>query len=181
VTTYQAPIAVDWPVLSTVNAAGLNTGLRDPLKFFRSRPQAVLTRNAAATITSVATYTRVIWDATLYDTNIVYAAAAPSYAYAQCPGYYLVYAKYTFGNYAGGYRALQVRQNAQQNPAAGIGLDFQLVEPVPGTNTILRSQCTTYMYSQDRIELFVYQTSGATQNVVTGVANLFVGLLWLGA
>jgi hypothetical protein len=181
VTLYQAPIAADWPVLSTVNAAGLNANLRDPAKFFRSRPQSLFTRAAAATITSVATYTRVIWDTVVYDTNTSWAPVTPSYAWVQCPGNYLVYAKYSFGNYGTGYRAMQIRKNSGANPVAGTGLDFALIEPVPATNTVMRQYTTTYMASQDAVEVFVYQTSGATQNVVVGMPNLFLGLLWLGA
>lgn len=180
-TIYQPPVAVDWPVLSTVNAAGLNTGLRDPAKFFRSRPQALVTRAAAATLASGATYTRVIWDTAVYDTNTQSIAGTPSYLWVQCPGYFLIYVKYTFGNYGTGYRGLQLRKNSGTNPVGGTGLDLQLVEPVPTTNTIIRAVATTYMLSQDTLEVFVYQTSGATQNVVVGMPNLFFGLLWLGS
>lgn len=180
-TVYQPPIAADWPMLSTVTAAGLNAGMRDPAKFFRSRPQALVSRAAGATIISTGAYSRVIWDTGIHDTNTQWIVGTPSYLWVQCPGHYLVYGKYSFGNYGTGYRAMQLRKNSGTNPAGGSGLDTDLVPFVPSTNTVIRAVASTYMLSQDTVEMFVYQTSGLTQNVVIGMPNMYLGLLWLSA
>lgn len=182
-TTYDAPATqATWTDGQKVNAAALNTQLRDPMNWLRNVPQTLIYRNAAASLNSVATYSVVTWDTAYYDTNTGWAPVSPTRVWVQAPGRYMVVGRYCFsssGASGTGARAGMMRMNSGGVSTLGTLIDSDVAPIVSGSSTTWRSVMYVQCVSQDYFEMFVYQTSGGALPFVTGMlCNLTIK--WVG-
>jgi hypothetical protein len=175
------PTLKTWSDGARVTAADFNDQIRDGLGALLNPPQALVHRtDASATLASGTTYIATPWQVAATDTDGMWNAANPTRLTIGTAGYYLIQAKYVWGNYAAGYRSTWLKVNAGGNPAAGTGLDNDLVQPVPATTTTTRLITSRLMVAGDHLELFTYQTSGATQNSTFGLTGPTMSVQWTG-
>jgi hypothetical protein len=163
-----------------VTAADLNDQIRDAMLALLNPPQAMVHCTSAVPLTSTTTYTPTAWHAAPVDTDAMWSDAAPTRLTINTAGYYLIQAKYVWGNYPNGYRGLWLRVNAGGNPANGTLLDGDLVQPVPATSTTVRMVTARLLAVGDHLELFSYQTSTATQNSTFGLTGPTLAVAWTG-
>lgn len=174
------PTLKTWSDGVRVTAADFNDQVRDGLLALLNPPQVMVHCTASVSITSDTTYRPTAWHTAPVDTDGMWSDSAPTRLTIATAGYYLIQARYVWGNYAGGYRGLWLRVNSGGNPVAGVLLDADLVQPVVGSNTVVRMLTARLFAAGDHLELFSYQTSGNPQNSTFGLTGPTLAVTWTG-
>lgn len=175
------PTMKTWSTQERIRTDDFNAQIRDALTLAMDPPQTVVYRTTSTTLPTGQVLVVNTWEATSIDNNNGWAAGTPTRLLINTPGKYRIDVKYQFGNYATGYRAVQLRLNSAGNAAQGTLLDFDVVQPIPSAATSIRMMLPcTGLVAGDHLELWMYQNSGAPQATTTGLIGGYLSALWIG-
>ena len=176
-----APVMRTWVDGERVRTDHFNEQIRDAINLALDPPQTVVYRTTSTNFPTGQTYIPNTWEAVSIDTNAGWSFATPTRLVINTPGTYMLDAKYQFGNYATGYRAMHLRLNAAGNPALGVLIDGDVVQPIAGAATSIRMQIPRPgLVTGDYLEMFMYQNSGAAQSTTVGLTGGYLSARWIG-
>ena len=168
-----------WVAGETVTAAQLNAHIRDNLDFLHSKDHASVYDSANQALTDV-TYENVSFNSEHFDSNTMHDNATNnSRIKCNSDGLYLAVFKVTFDTNTVGIRRVQLRENAAGASGGGTARGVWNGPSLTGENTVIAGSRLCRLVNTDYLEIFAYQDSGGSLDVVNGTASTWFQLMQL--
>lgn len=157
-------------------------GLKDYVDFLLDRPGCHAYRTVAGSIPTATWSGAVGMDLELFDRDDMHnTAVANSRITFATAGRYRLTFRFTFDSNATGLRRLEIRQNSAGSQTGGSFLAEDIRSAVSGGNTTLEITFSRFFDTGAYVEMFAYQTSGATLSYVTGAHRCSAEALFVGS
>jgi hypothetical protein len=169
------PVPRTWVASETIDASKLNNG-RDALNFLLEPPRCYAYKTADGAL-ATSTWDAINFGAEAYDSHSAHDNSTNnSRLVAPESGLYDLRAHGAWATNSTGIRGLNIRKNANAVQTGGTDLVMVVIAGNGTTEARLIASVDVQLVAGDYVELFAYQSSGGSLNVLGGIANTFLSM-----
>lgn len=170
------PSPITWVAGNKVTAAQMNANVRDAVNFLLATPTAESYVNAAQSVANTA-WSVITLDGNVLNNDTMWVSGTT--ITIKTAGTYLVSGQVTFAANTSGRRLGGINLNAFSSQPNVNQTEVMVATTGSATTTVPITARRLHLNVNDTLQLYAYQTSGASLSLVTGSSATFLSAQWV--